>query len=203
MTMTDIELDAAPESAAQGDPVLESRTARPQSIRRHTTLPDGERLGALLDSLRPRLQAVAFQITRDSESARDIVQASFEKVIRHRERFRGESRFSTWIHRIVANEALMVLRNQRRQREVVGGCGEDAADGPPGAVEKLLAIERRDLLHHGLDRLRFEDREVVERCSLSGWTYADFSAHTGIHVAAVKSRAFRARSRLRGLLEDG
>ncbi len=203
MTMTDIELDRAPEPAEQGDPVHESRTARPQSIRRDTTLPEGEQFGALLDSLQPRLQAVAFQITRDSESARDTVQAAFEKVIRHRERFRGESRFSTWIHRIVVNEALISLRSQRRRREVVGGCGERADDQTPSAAEELLAIERRDLLHRGLDRLRVEDREVVEHCDLAGWTHADYSVHTGIHIAAVKSRAFRARNRLRGLLERG
>jgi len=47
--MTDIELDRAPESAEQGEPVHENRTARPQSIRWDRTLPDGEQLGALLD----------------------------------------------------------------------------------------------------------------------------------------------------------
>ena len=48
--------------------------------------------------------------------------AAFEKVIRYNDRFRGESRFSSWIHRIVVNEALMVLRDQRRRRSerVVG-----------------------------------------------------------------------------------
>ncbi len=199
--MTENELNRDLEAEEPTDPIHESGGARWPSVRRGPTLPKGEQLGALLDSLQPRLQAVAFRITRDSESARDTVQAAFEKVIRHRERFRGESRFSTWIHRIVVNEALISLRNQRRRREVVGGCAERADDQAPGAAEELLASERRDLLRRGLDRLRFADREVVERCGLSGWTYADYSAHTGIHIAAVKSRAFRARSRLRGLLE--
>jgi len=204
LTMTENELDRTWDSDTQTDSVDESSAARPPSIRRGPTLlPDGEQLGALLGSLQPRLQAVAFQITRDSESARDAVQTAFEKVIRYRDRFRGESRVSTWIHRIVANEALMQLRKQRRRHEVVGSGCEGAADETPGAAEKLLATERRDLLHRGLDRLRFEDREIVERCGLSDWSYADYSAHTGIHIAAVKSRAFRARSRLRSLLEGG
>jgi RNA polymerase sigma-70 factor (ECF subfamily) len=201
--MAENELNWGLDAAEQSDPRDENTGALPGPVGRRPILPVGEALGGLLGSLQPRLEAVAFQITRDSESARDAVQAAFEKVIRYRERFRGDSRFSTWIHRIVVNEALLLLRNQRRRREVIGGCGEHTDDETPGAAEKLLAIERRDLLHRGLDRLSFEDREVVERCGLSGWTYADYSAHTGIHVAAVKSRAFRARSRLRGLLQRG
>ena len=201
--MTENELNRDLDAEEPTDPIHESGGARWPSVRRGPTLPEGEQLGALLDSLQPRLQAVAFRITRDSESARDAVQTAFEKVIRYRDRFRGESRFSTWIHRIVVNEALISLRKQQRRREVGCGSGEGTADEAPGAAEKLLAIERRDLLHRGLDRLRFKDRELVERCGLAGWTYADYSAHTGIHIAAVKSRAFRARSRLRGWLEGG
>ena len=70
----------------------ESVGANPPRIRERSTLPEGEELGALLDSLQPRLQAVAIRITRDRESARDAVQTTFEKVIRHRNRFRAESR---------------------------------------------------------------------------------------------------------------
>jgi RNA polymerase sigma-70 factor (ECF subfamily) len=199
--MTEYEPDRDLNSAAPTDPLDASVGAPRPRIQQRSTLPEGEELGALLDSLRPRLHAVAIQITRDRESARDAVQAAFEKVIRYRDRFRAESRFSTWVHRILVNEALLLLRNQRRRREVIGSHGERTADRTPGAAEKLLATERRNLLHRGLERLRVEDREVVERCGLAGWSYADYSAHTGICVAAVKSRAFRARRRLRVLLE--
>jgi RNA polymerase sigma-70 factor (ECF subfamily) len=184
------------------EPLDESVDARPLQIRQRNTLPEGEELGALLDSLQPSLQAVAIRITRDRESAQDAVQTTFEKVIRHRNRFRAESRFSTWIHRILINEALLLLRSQRRRREVIGARCERTADQTPGAAEKLLALERRNWLHRGLEKLRVEDRKVVEHCGLAAWSYADYSAHTGVHVAAVKSRAFRARSRLRILLTE-
>ena len=44
------------------------------------------------------------------------------------------------------------------------------------------------------------DRDVLERCNLSGWTYAEYGRRTGAHPSAVKSRAFRARRRLSALL---
>jgi hypothetical protein len=74
--MTEDELNRDLDSKEPGDPVHESSDARPPSVRRGSSLPDGEQLGALLGSLQPRLQAVALQITRDSESARDAVQAA-------------------------------------------------------------------------------------------------------------------------------
>ena len=81
---------------------------------------DPEALGRLLLSLEPRLQAVATRITRNPETSRDVVQNAFEKVLRHGSRFEGQSRVSTWLHRIVTNEALMWLRSHRRRSEVQG-----------------------------------------------------------------------------------
>ncbi len=76
---------------------------------------DRGRLGALFRSLEPRLTAVALRITRDESTAQDVVQNAFEKALRHGHRFRGECLVSTWMHRIVANEALMWLRSERRR----------------------------------------------------------------------------------------
>jgi RNA polymerase sigma-70 factor (ECF subfamily) len=170
-------------------------------IRPPHCLPRGERLGALLRELEPRLFAVALRITRNPDSARDAVQSAFEKVVRHGASFRGHSLVSTWVHRIVANEALMVLRRERRRRELSCEPTEtQRADEAPSVVERLLAVERRGQLRDGLARLCSEDRDVLERCNLSGWTYAEYGRRTGAHPSAVKSRAFRARRRLSALL---
>jgi RNA polymerase sigma-70 factor (ECF subfamily) len=164
-------------------------------------LPRGERLGALLRELEPRLFAVALRITRDPDSAHDVVQNACEKVVRHRDSFLGHSLVSTWVHRIVANEALMVLRRQRRSREVrADDESSPSIDHSPSVVENLLLRERRRLLREGLAQLCAADRDVLERCSLAGWTYAEYGRRTGTHPAAVKSRAFRARRRLTAML---
>jgi RNA polymerase sigma-70 factor (ECF subfamily) len=155
-----------------------------------------------LAGLQPRLLAVALRITRDPESARDAVQAGLEKALRHRDSFRGEALLSTWVHRIVANEALMSLRSEQRRREVPQETAGEISDPRLGAADRLLARERRALLRDGLTRLSALERDLLERCALSGWSYAEYSARTGTHVAAVKSRAFRARRRLRALLID-
>ena len=167
-------------------------------------LHDPERLGALLMGLQPRLMAVALRITRHPESARDVVQNAFEKAIRHGAKFQGQARVSTWMHRIVANEALMWLRTQRRRGDLSAGSSEtelDAlADATPEPAEALDRHERARRLHDGLQRLPAAERDVLRHCTLAEESYAAYSRRTGCHPAAVKSRAFRARQRLAALL---
>ena len=173
---------------------------------RSLPLHDRKRLGALLRALEPRLTALALRMTRDPESARDVVQSGFEKVLRHGAGFAGGSRVSTWVHRIVANEALMWLRAERRRpgRPAPGGDPVDAelADPRPGPAEELLRREGARRLARGLAQLSREERGVLEECALAGQSYAEFAARRGLRPAAVKSRAFRARQRLGALLAE-
>jgi RNA polymerase sigma-70 factor (ECF subfamily) len=189
--------------AAEREPDTELITP---AERRADALPldDPEQMGALLSDLRPRLDAVALRFTRDPETARDVVQSAFEKVLRHGARFEGNSRVSTWIHRIVTNEALMWLRSERRRRSV----HHDPVDpeqvsipdplGEPG--DRLDRHHERQRLHDAIESLPESDREIVRACSLAGLSYAEYGSRNGVHTAAVKSRAFRARRRLRELL---
>ncbi len=181
---------------------------RPRRRPAETALPhgDSERLGALLTSLEPRLNAVALRFTRDPEVARDVVQSAFEKVVRHAETFRGHARVSTWVHRIVANEALMWLRSERRRSawHLDDRDGRSAAvvDPSPGPAEALSLRQREQTLRDGLTRLARDERDVVRCCALAGQSYAEYGARTGTHPAAVKSRAFRARRRLSLMLQE-
>jgi len=164
-------------------------------------------LGELLQGLEPRMRAVALRYTRDPEVARDVVQTAFEKVLRHRDQFAGRAQPSTWIHRIVANEALMWLRGERRRARYASPAGPldeiPIADDRPSARDLLEDHERRHQLERGLASLRHEERDVLVRCSLEGRSYEDYGRERGLHPDAVKSRAFRARRRLGRALAAG
>lgn len=170
-------------------------------------LHDPEALGALFVRLEPRLRAVALRITRNPDATRDVVQDAFEKVLRHGHGFAGQSRVSTWMHRIVANEALMWLRRQRRRGAHLDDLEVDALEQQPAPgpcpAERAAGRQRAARLARGLAALPCEDREVMLRCALAGESYADYGARTGAHPAAIKSRAFRARRRLAAFLDAG
>jgi RNA polymerase sigma-70 factor (ECF subfamily) len=167
---------------------------------------DRERLGALFARLEPRLESVAMRVTRDPEAARDVVQNAFERVLRHGAKFRGQSRVSTWMHRIVTNEALMWLRSRRRRREdpYIGESegipfAVDGADLPGDALDRDQQLQR---LRRGVRELPAAESDVVRHCALDGQSYTEYARQRGLHPAAVKSRAFRARRRLAAMLGD-
>jgi RNA polymerase sigma-70 factor (ECF subfamily) len=163
-------------------------------------------IGEVLNGLEPRMRAVALRFTRDREAAHDVVQSAYEKALRHRDQFAGRARFSTWIHRIVANEALMWLRTEtRRGRGRVDSTEArflelpDPGDSPDQSFQRT---EARDRLRRGLEELAAEDRQVVVACHLEGRSYEEFADSHGQHPGAVKSRAFRARRRLAAVLQE-
>jgi len=168
-------------------------------------LADATALGAQLHELQPRMTAVALGFTRDRDSAHDVVQNAYEKVFRHRDQFRGQARLSTWVHRIVANEALMWLRSERRRARFSVALEEveqtPAPDPTPAAWELMMRRQHLESLERNVSALRPEERDVIRRCVLEGRSYAQYGAEQGIHPAAAKSRAFRARRRLSRRLE--
>jgi RNA polymerase sigma-70 factor (ECF subfamily) len=182
--------------------------ARATSLAAEKRLPlhDPARMNALIRKLEPRLAAVALGVTRDPDAARDVVQNAFVKVLRHGDKFRGQARVSTWMHRIVTNEALMWRRSQSRRREdPLEGHGErtsrmaSAQRSPADLAEWRQQIDR---LHAALVELPREEHEVLRGCSLEGQSYSEYGRRHGLHPAAVKSRAFRARRRLAAALEQ-
>lgn len=201
-TWTEPEPGPCPGTGSNRD---EAETSRARETGRDALpLDDPERLGALLAGLRPRMDALALRLTRDPETARDVVQSAFEKVLRHGASFEGRSRVSTWIHRIVSNEALMWLRSERRRQEIHHDpvdpeqvAHPDPSAEPGERIDDHLARRR---LHEAIARLPASDQEIVRECSLAGVSYEEYGARAGVHPSAIKSRAFRARRRLRELL---
>jgi RNA polymerase sigma-70 factor (ECF subfamily) len=168
------------------------------------TRPRRVELGQLYESLAPQLVRAAQRFTRDPAAAEDVVQTAFEKALRHIAAFRGEARLSTWLHRIVTNEALVWLRTERRRaRQLLpdGASGPGEACDPAPQVPELLQLrERAARVQEGLRLLRVAERDVLLRVFMEDQDYATIATQTAAHCGAIKTRAFRARRRLRTLL---
>src|SRR3954471_13451573 len=85
------------------------------------TAPSGERvsddaIGAAYDRSRCRLRRLASKWV-PADDADDLVQDAFLRVLKHRERFRGESTIDTWLHRVVINAGIDATRQRRRRPE--------------------------------------------------------------------------------------
>jgi RNA polymerase sigma-70 factor (ECF subfamily) len=147
----------------------------------------------------------AIRILRNHQDAEDAVQRGFQRALVNLRRFRGDSSFSTWLTRIVINDALMALR-QRRSREPLqqnsvdlppDEGGVQIVDATPTPLEILCESERHATLRQAVGEMRESLRVVVLHGELQGRTSAETARHLGLTVAAVKTRTFHARRFLR------
>jgi RNA polymerase sigma-70 factor (ECF subfamily) len=151
-------------------------------------------------------------ILRDDAEAEDALQEAYLQAYRALGGFRGDARLSTWLARIVANEALQRLRKRERRAEIVPlqpAAGADAhfdfpeaadmnADKSPEAATH--SGELRRVLEAQIDALPDAYRAVFMLRAVEEATVEETAAILAIPEATVRSRFFRARSLLREAL---
>jgi RNA polymerase sigma-70 factor (ECF subfamily) len=165
--------------------------------------------GELYERHRLKAYRTALHILRNQQDAEDAVQRAFQRALVSLQRFREDSTFSTWLTRIVINEALMLLRQRHRGEPLhensvdaaQGDVGREIADGRPTPEEILCESERRATLQQAIGALRENLRVVVLHRELQGLTSAETARRLGLTVSAVKARTFHARRFLRKHLE--
>ncbi len=160
----------------------------------------------------PSLLAVARRFLPREEDARDCVQETFLQALRALPRFRGESRLSTWLHRILVNTALMTLRSRRSRPEesiepllptfIEDGHPAQRFEAWPIPADELVArAEIRRSVRSAIDRLPPSYRTVLLLRDIEGLDTAESAAALGISANAVKIRLHRARQALRELID--
>lgn len=163
--------------------------------------PDAELLAETYRSHEGRLLAIARRIVRDADLAEDVLQSAFERALRKLASFRGDAQLSTWLHRIVVNEALMSLRSRRRRdrhEAALTDALEDVLATPPADLPSRIDRERAIAkLRPLLARLRDDDREALWACGVEGVSYREHARRIGTRPAGLKTRMHRARLRLR------
>ena len=163
---------------------------------------DGDRqaLAALCERHAERVERLSRHLLGDNEDARDAAQEALAKVCVRLPQFRGESRFSTWLHRLVVNTCRDVAQRQRLRRcEELPEDARAAADGDPARAAALS--ELRAELGASLAGLPGRQAEVVVLKDAFDLSFEEISALEGMPVGTAKCYAHRARARLRSRLE--
>ena len=159
-----------------------------------------------------RLYALALRTTRDPDLAADAVQEAFASALEKADGFRGGSQVGTWLHRIVFNKSIDLLRRRRRYEPLpdddpdrITPEDERLAHGrswarPPD--EALLGAETKMALEAALDGLTPLQRAVFELKEAEGRPTAEAAEILGLTPGAVRVHLHRARLRLRSRLTD-
>ncbi len=159
----------------------------------------GDRAAArsLYDRHVSRVYRLAYRLCGDADLAQDLTQDVFIHVFARLDRFRGESAFTTWLHRVAVNTCLNALRKvQRIRRREVDI--EHGIDQPHRDADRDPWLDAA--LDRALDELPDALRVVVVMYAIEGYTHAEIAAATGIAEGTSKSRLFDARARLRTAL---
>ena len=147
---------------------------------------------------------LAQSILRDSGAVEDEVQTALTKALQHIGKFQRESKFSTWLNRIVANQCLMRLRNLRRSRffhldetPAEDGVIFELPSPGPSPETDFARQEMARILATEVRHIPPLMRDVVILRDVHELPMEEVARRLGISVPAAKSRLLRARSELR------
>ncbi|WP_307840532.1 sigma-70 family RNA polymerase sigma factor [Streptomyces sp. G44] len=175
--------DAADESARREDGLLAVRAGEG----------DEEAFEELVRRHAPGLLRLATRLLGSRTEAEDAVQESFVSAWRKLPEFRRDARFSTWIHRIVTNRCLNVLRARRPAVDLEGVPEPQAPEheaSPARVAEGHAAVAD---LSRAMAGLSPEQRVCWVLRELNGLSYESIAESVGISPEAVRGRVFRAR----------
>lgn len=153
-----------------------------------------------LIALLPRLRRMARALCRDEQEADDLVQATCERALANRHRFRDGTRLDSWLYRIMQNHWLDLCR-RRRARGTAAPLEEQVelagADGRRQTESRLTLAAVRRLIRE----LSEEQRLALVLVTLEGLSYREAAERTGVPLGTLMSRLGRARRKLMELLE--
>jgi RNA polymerase sigma-70 factor (ECF subfamily) len=161
----------------------------------------------LYEAHKRRVFSLCLRMARDSALAEDLTQQAFLQLFRKIGSFRGQSAFSTWLHRLVVNVVLMHLRKKGLDVVPLEDSDSQQEDVPRrdyGQQDAYLvgSLDRITLLD-AIDKLPSGYRNVFLLHDVEGYEHHEIAGMTGRSVGNSKSQLHKARLKLRELLQQG
>ena len=166
---------------------------------------DAQAFQALYDKHRRRVYSLCLRMTANTAEAEDLTQEAFLQLYRKIGTFRGESAFSTWLHRLSVNVVLMQLRKKSLPVVSLEETTQGEEDTPKkdfGAEDLALAgsIDRLQL-QKAVDDLPPGYRTIFVLHDVEGYEHNEIATIVGCSIGNSKSQLHKARMKLRDLLK--
>jgi RNA polymerase sigma-70 factor (ECF subfamily) len=168
---------------------------------------DPDSFETLVQKHQAKMVNLANKIVGDFEVADEVVQDAFFSAYKNILKFRGESKFSSWLGSIVINQAKTRGRQiglRLKREEPIDDGQEVQREFPslePSALEQLMVKEAQAKVVAGVNSLGSEFRDVI-KLDLQGLTYDEIGNRLNLPDGTVKSRLHRARVSLKNFLEE-
>jgi RNA polymerase sigma-70 factor (ECF subfamily) len=148
-----------------------------------------------------RVYSICLRMTQSVEEAEDLAQETFIQLFRKVGSFRGDSAFTTWLHRLTVNQVLMHFRKRKARDEKTtqdGEIPEQTVSGTENAGK--MPVVDRIALGKAIAQLPPGYRAVFILHDVEGHEHEEIGRLLGCSVGTSKSQLHKARMKLRGLL---
>lgn len=177
-------------------PSSKERDALPDNVLMHTLQSgDVDKLGVLFERYKNPLFGYFYLRIKDKQASEDLVQNVFYRILKYRNRFRGEGKFSSWMYRIARNVCTDYVKKNRRYTFEEVPAHQQNDDSTP--EEDLLKSEQSDLINQALNLLKEDHKEVIILSRYQGMKYHEIGKVMGCSENTVKIRVFRAMKQLK------
>lgn len=185
-------------------PPTKAHTADDDGLIRRAAAGDAEAFRALFVKHRSDVARLVYRMLSAPSDLDDVVQEVFVQVFRSLKDFRGQSKFSTWLHRVTVNVVLMHRRSARSRPVLTEEAPGDlvADEGQTLPDEDVERRERMRAFQRLLARLADKKRVVFVLHELEGMAPAEIADVVGAPVLTVRTRLFYARRELEAMLAD-
>jgi len=148
-----------------------------------------------------RTYSLTLRMTNSQTEAEDLTQEVFIQLFRKVGSFRGDSAFSTWLHRLTVNQVLMHFRRRSVKNEKTSEDGEMPEQTVPGSSNpRRMQVIDRIALKNAIAELPNGYRNVFVLHDVEGYEHEEVARLLKISVGTSKSQLHKARLKLRGLL---
>jgi len=170
---------------------------------------DPEAFSILVDRHKKMVFACAYRMVGDEQEAEDVAQDVFLRVYQALPRFRGESKFTTWLYKIVSNVCLNRLRKVKPETVSIEANEEEPKFSPlrlancDDTPEANFEWKRfRERIRNLISSLPRQYSEVITLRHMQGMAYDEIASALNLPLGTVKTHLFRARERLKEILEQ-
>ena len=167
---------------------------------------DAEAFEVLYSLHKRRVYSLCLRMVANTAEAEDLAQEAFLQLFRKIGTFRGESAFSTWLHRLAVNVVLMHLRKKSLQVVPL----DDTADGEEDTQKRDYGADDLQLsgsidrlqLQRAVDRLPPGYRTIFVLHDVEGFEHNEIAGMVGCSIGNSKSQLHKARLKLRDILKS-
>ena len=164
---------------------------------------DTNAFSKLVDMYKDLVFTLALRMLKNREEAEEVAQDTFIKTFKSLNRFKGDSKFSTWIYRVAYNTCLdRIKKNKKFLAHVeINEFTAHQVKTIDNALDQMEATERAEAIQRCIDKLPSQDSFLLTLYYFDDLSLNDISKVVGMNTNAIKVKLFRCRKKLATILE--